>query len=274
MKTEVTPGSSRYRNDAVFRSAERLLASTSRKPARPAPPRSVIFVAGLLCGVGIAFWALRPATKNAPDAANPDAPTAVQPPASTPPPSPRRGAEATAPTHVPTPAAATLAAPEQATQPVAPDAPVAGDVRSIAPITSSHGAALEPATAPLNIVTRSSVAITLRGHLHTASGEMTAVEFALNLSPIGSNQPVYGLVRFRDRPERPDERHVSGTWNDRTLTLQQSAAPTTTGLRPYGQRTFILEFPPSNIPITGRWSHQTPIGKTEGTLTLTVSLLL
>lgn len=272
MKTDATPSSSRYRNDAVFRSAERLLASTPRKPARTWPPRSIVFMAGLLCGVVIAFWAVRRTTNNASDATSPTAVSVaeVTPPKSAPASSVRGSGQA--PVLVPTaqPPLPPVMAGEPPTEPLAPATSDADNIRSTTPLRrSSNSTASATATTPPIIVTTPITRVNLRGYLLNASGEkVNAVEFTLNVPPLGVDQPVSGLVRFLDHPERRDEREVSGTWLGGTLTLQQADAPNSSGLRPYGHRTFTLDYPPSPLPINGRWTHQTSTGTGEGAMSL------
>lgn len=77
VKTDVAPPPARYRNEAVFRSAELLIASKP-KPAARQFPRWLVFVTGLLVGVGATIAVLRSRATITPVSA--DAPAPVEPP--------------------------------------------------------------------------------------------------------------------------------------------------------------------------------------------------
>ncbi len=268
MKTEAAWPRAPYRNDAIFRSAERLLASHPKKTARKLPPRTVVFLVGLVCGVGVTVWLLRPARETGNAVAG------------------AKHVERTRPTlslvdTKPVPAVTAAAQPADLGElPETPSA-AAGSPRTTAvprpapaavpvfPASVSRGAtspAADTITTPATILTRFTTAFKLRGQLRGSYTTPSNVEFELYLVRGPRSSSLQGIVRFIDGPMRVPSFRVAGSWVERTITLSEIVKVTNGTSSTPSPHTFALEFPETDATdeISGSWSY---IGL-NGTLTL------
>ena len=260
VKTEAPQPRPRYRNEVVFRSAQRLLASRP-KPRRPLPSRWVVFFLGLACGLGLVFWLTPPrdtaatakhaATQS--DAAI-TAGAVVRPKAPAPP-------VAHPVALVTTPASA---------DPAAPPPPIA---LAEQPLVAEAQQALEalrpslptPLVTPNISATRAPVvgvsyrifssALRLRGEMRVGTTVSRKVEMLLFLFP-GTNS-VAGAARIIDGAGQTEPFQLNGMWSLDLVTLIEERAR--------GYR-FTVKFPTTaSGAFTGTWRDGTGV---SGTLSL------
>lgn len=266
MRTEAPQPRPRYRNEAVFRSAERLLASQPKKNARHSPPRALIFLLGLACGLSIAFWLLRPTSQSLTPDTNADAATVgpyvgrkrLNPPLA--------HAKPTSAPAAPAPVIAD-APPAAAESTVAPvEKPAASTSGPRAIVIAPRPAARPPADndhAPLGFfLKQASNLIKLRGELRDGPAGRRTVDFELYLTAGRLSGSVHGLVWLADDRVRANPFPVSGRWFDRTITLRETVK-LIHGSSPPPAHSFVLEFPryDETDAISGTWSHAGFAGK-------------
>ena len=262
MRTEAPQPRPRYRNEAVFRSAERLLASPPKKPARRSPPRALMFLLGLACGLGIAFWLLRFTSQSQTPDTNADAATAGPYVGRKRLNLPLANAKPASATTAPAPGIAD-APPAEAESTVAPvekpAATTSGGPRAI--VIAPRTAARPPAGnehAPLGFfLTQASNLIKLSGELRDGPAGRRTVEFELYLRAGRLSGSVHGLVWLADDRVRADPFSVSGRWLNRTITLSEIKKTTRGSSASPPAHYFVLEFPQTGETdeITGIWSH-------------------
>lgn len=273
MKTPPGRPSPRYRNEIVFRSAQRLASSRHVSPARTS--RLGIRVAGacalLLVGVLIGrYWAKGNAPELPPQpalAGNPaNAQTAPSPTSSA---QPHTDAPAD-----PSPAASPKPAPIPAHPAEAPHHTPDLAISHPAPTAiSSRDTSESAATPPVSIVTETitlnAPSFTLRGILSSDRPEPPR-ELELSLQLRG--RTVFGVIRyFSSDGQRVAANTVHGSFTERTVQLREKdrvwASPSATSdLAP--ALTLIFELPENTLApppsINGRWTR----GSVTGQLTL------
>jgi hypothetical protein len=270
----------RYRNDAVFRSAERLLTAAPAIPARPRAPRWMIFSGGLVLGLALtAGLALRvrrapvqigaivvssafepetpPADRGAnvrpasAPRANPlPAPTAAVPPA----PTLTRSTLETAAAE----AVATTNAARRAATANLPRTAAAANSPAAMPIVAIDGGPAVPAAV---------AEVTLRGELRSDTAAPVRVEFVLRRA--GSAPAVNGFVRFFDGEARIAANAVTGAVSGNILSLRETQAVGSIAPGfPVG-RQFIIFLPGNGAApeLRGSWLF----GAARGTLSLAIS---
>lgn len=253
----------------MFRSAERLLASPPKKPARKLPARSVVFLLGLAVGIGSAFWWLRPARESISDTVDGNAATSSGFVG-------RKRLNLPLTIVNPTFGAAAPRFPSATTGATDPSSPAADtDLRSgtasgVTPRPSAPGTATPAVragvpTTPATILMRFTSRFKLRGELRSTSAKSIPVEFELFLLPDRVGGSVTALVSFTDDPNQVGPVTIFGRWLSRTITLHQGERS------PIG-RTFVIEFPAidADDEFTGLWSYN----GAAGTLVLKSALLL
>lgn len=228
----------------------------------------MIFAAGLVCGLALAFMFIREAERRAarPEAAGNHAvrpripsltlrspPKPVSAPASE-----RTGAGKVLPaSEHGTEAANVAAAPHQ---PVATSGiPSARTTPSPAPRKTEIVRAPEPST----ILTRLTTRLKLQGELRGSFNARTNVEFELYVSPVRTGGSVDGLVRLIQDEDTVEVRRVAGSWFRHTMTLGEIKENRHGVPEPAVARQFVLEFPETaeSEEITGIWRHGALNGK-------------
>lgn len=268
MTAETSPLRPRPRYDAVYRSAERLIASRpSPSPSRRRPRRSLIFLLGVTCGLVPAFLLWRASDDIVPIASKREATTTtvyrerkrLQLPLA----DARATFGANAPARPVAPNNPPIATPTTSTAvalvPAHPTRSAPATPRSTP--TAAAGALMTPAM----ILSRFTTSFKLRGEARATNGTKSHIEFDLQLLPAHLGGTVEGSVRYIDgnpRPRNPIQ--LSGLWMNRTLTLQETVKANALP-QPQGW-VFVLEFPETDASddVTGYWSHR---GQT-GTLAL------
>lgn len=272
MKPDAVYARPRYRNERVFRSAEFLLASHPKSPARKLPPRLLIFVLGIACGLAVAWLLIRSQREPAAPIASAQTPDFT-------PYGPRKrlniplqGAGPTSGVDAArTPAAATGVAQEQSPAPAAPnETTVVGAPEKVSsPQASSVASASRnlAGSAPINpstILTRFTNHVKIRGKLLYGASEPRTVEFELHLVP-GRKRggSVEGSVRFLDGPTPIASGRVNGSWTDDRITLSEIIPR---NVYPQVRWVFFLELPENSDTneIIGSWTY----GALSGTLDL------
>jgi hypothetical protein len=263
VKTDLAPPPARYRNEAVFRSAERLLASSPKKRSwRPGLWQVLVF-AGLAGGLIAVFWLRRPPREmgSAGSAADATANEVIVTSHGV-----NRPLEGAAPA-LGIPAAPTSALDHPAPSSRPENTPRAAfDPRSARPATAratarnsapAEDAADHAPTLTWLVLARSTAGLRLRGELRSEAARPIPVEFQLYLLPGPLGGSVDGAVQFLDGPAQLKPVHVSGSWFNRTIVLRE-VDETSHGstLSPGGYR-FVLELPgpAESEKFTGAWSH-------------------
>lgn len=267
MRTEAPPPRPRYRNEAVFRSAERLLASPPKQPARRLPSRSIVFLLGLACGLGVAFWLIRPVRQSEAPTASADSASGSTHVDRKRPTLPLANAQPTivanAPVAAPTPTPAADSPPAPtATPPATPGAP-----RATATALAPRSAVRPPPAAEFAslgaFLTQPTNLIKLRGELRDGPAGKRTVDFELTLTR-GRHDggSARGLVWLADERVRAEPFRVTGEWFDRTIFLRETVKMIH-GSSPPPAHSFVLKFPHygESDPISGTWSHGWFTGK-------------
>ncbi len=259
MRTEAPHPRPRYRNDAVFRSAERLLASQPKKPARRLPPRAIVFLLGLACGLGLAFWLLRPVRETGTLIAGANATTGTDYIGRKRLNLPLADAKPTFTAGAPSFANPSAEAAEPTPAPVETSAATSSASRTIA--TTPRPAARPTAAldyAPLGFfLTEPTTLIKLRGELHQGPAGRRTVEFELYIKPGRLSGSVEGHVTLADDRVRGEPFFVTGRWLNRTITLGETVKMTHGSSARPSAHSFVLEFPRGDEvdEIIGFWSH-------------------
>jgi hypothetical protein len=266
VKPEAPPFTPRYRNDIVFRSAQRLLASPPKKPTRKRPSRAIVFLLGLACGLGVAFLLLRATREAASPTPNGDTATRttfgvrkrLDPP--------RLNASPAVGAAAPAFQATTTAPAEEPPAPEAP-APTAGrrPVPRIAPPPTSASRLAPPPQAPTTLI-RFTTSLTLRGSLFSSTAAPVDVAFTLFLIPGPQGTAIHGSVRFFDEANLLSFHRLAGRLENRTVTVSETVPAPAGRPSPAAGRMFVIEMPtdPRSDEISGSWVH----GTKHGTLTL------
>jgi hypothetical protein len=256
MVAEPPPAKSAYRNAAVFRSAERLAASAPAKPNRPrAPSRTLIFIVGVACGLGLAFlfdaFAARRWCRPRSAPIRPRSATATPPAARTPatvqmlPPPP---AQVVAPVREPTEtrretdvSATTAPAPTSSS-----DVPATPAVRAKTPAVI----AAPPTSAYSLGLTRWPAHLSLEGTLHTPGlpNQYAIVELRVNST---ESLAAYfeGTVEVRGSVLRVAPFRVVGTFNGESIVLGKPGEPSATN-----PISFVIHLQRKNGYFNGTWS--------------------
>jgi hypothetical protein len=262
----------RYRNPAVYRSAERLLAAPPKRSATKLP-RSFYFGAGLAIGLGLAvviptlWFASRPApaleAKPVPPAAS-----GARPPASVSRPAP------------PAPAIAPRTAASRVVVPAAPPRTTPADDET-STLWAKQRAAIQTFVAwvptetrrssrtTYTIVTRFVAELQLRGRLRTEGGPVFSTEFEIFRLTGGDGKRLYGTVRYAelDGPAVATIR-LDGLVVDGAIQLRETTP--TGAIRPSFLigRKFEIQLPNENDrpELLGVWT----LGGTHGTVELVV----
>lgn len=262
------PTGRHYQNATVYRSAQRLLAS---RPARRPTPRSLVFIVGLACGIGVALlllWPIRMIDAAALHAEGTSAETtnlwnklfAVRPTVN-------RGGDAT------TFRRSTKL--ESSNQPRAngdatPATPQssrnANGAQPITTKTSSEAAAAQSSPASAAVARDQIIKeLYFRGRWNRFTENSETVEFQLYLTLAGLEEGVVkGIVRWPAAKE-PKEIRVSGSWFNLMMTLWEGESLPTAPLSFSGYM-FTLDFPDTSASDEVRvlWEH----GKQHGSLLL------
>jgi hypothetical protein len=215
VKNDAATRRPRYRNDAVFRSAERLLAARPAPPRARRPSRWLVFALGLVCGGSIAFWWRAKTESSRTESTATVANTVVaRKPAATP---------AVQPTPAPRtpllrPTSGTeskLVAPENVEAPSRPAQRAAG--ASVTP--RSTRASRGPLAGSVTGARILSSALRLVGDLHGPGDIIVGqVDFVLHLLPGTHHAQGEGYVKFRNGP--PSSLTLSGSWDLDSLELR------------------------------------------------------
>lgn len=284
VKTDLARPPARYRNEAVFRSAELLIASTPKKAARKFP-RWLVFAAGLLLGIGLTFVGMTFWRGGAsPSSAVERVPSATTAKITSPGPTANGRANLAAATP-PSTAAATVPTDPADTPSEQPDSSVATEsavdgARRTAPVASFTTAfaranlpAREASSYSVTGLTRFFADLTLRGQLLSDTAAPVSVEFTVRRLAAGDGNNLFGVVRFLNGNDQIAGNRLEGQIRDRTLTLRETKTLWTTNGRPFPVgRTFVIHLPEDpardESKITGSWSF----GSRGGTLVLTVAM--
>lgn len=264
MKPAALHPRSPYRNDAVFRSAELLISSVPKKPARKLASRPVIFAVGIVCGLGLAVL-LVPRVREALGrvVAFDEAPAETsESPRS---PSPFRFAQ-------PQDAATAPIAPGRSITAVdtAPaSAPRRRSVRAASPASNAEPNALDrDLPAPKIVITPYTTRLRMKGELRSTAASATPiiVNFDLRFTPGHGGGLLRGLVQVLDDAHPRLAFPVAGTLFNHTLTLNESPEAPDSPAQSANGYVFVLQLPaaPATGEITGSWTH----GTRRGTLLL------
>jgi hypothetical protein len=271
VKPVVAPDRPRYRNEAVFRSAERLIASEPKPRAWKRAPRPLFFLGGLASGFAAALLLLWTWRESAPSNARVDAALSNQAGArkatNRPPPVARPALDTPAST-APSPAGTEqIPAP---TNPVTEQHPPATPAPRPSPALPSaqrfspapRVISLAPPAAWLAVAS-STTGLKLRGELLLIGSAPVKVEFQLFLVPARRGSSVEGTVRFIDDPTLPESIRVQGAWFHGAITLSEiHVMPRGAYYKPVVHK-FVLELPESDESneVLGIWSHGGRTGK-------------
>ncbi|MBI5766453.1 MAG: hypothetical protein HZA93_01570 [Verrucomicrobia bacterium] len=265
--------SHRYRNDAVFRSAERLIATASKRPVRDRAPRAALFLVGLICGFAAAFFLFHRWEQSA-------AATKKSSPAGIPPVAKRRSPDSIPSS--PASAASVLGnQPDETAKGGLPPAAMSQAAPIAEPPASLRPAAIRPnATGASGAGTQSAVSfgtttsvttVKLRGEIRFPAGRPpVTVEFQLYFRPRSGRAVATGTVQFLSGPDQGEPVRLEGVLQNRTLNLNQVTNLPRGGYNVPILHQFVIEFPDVNKPadIGGTWSF----GAREGKLALKVLL--
>lgn len=260
-------------NRAVFRSAERLLASTPTRPRRRLS-RTAFFVVGLLCGLGLALLlvprvreALLPSTPVATSATSARSLPAL--PAG---PAHRSEAATLGGTTTPLPAQSTAAvasAPAKASPSARAPSPTSRDATRVAapahlaplperPLRVLGGSAASPAMAGSTTMLVPSLGVAawpsrlvLEGTLYTPGLPGIGVTMDLRITSTETEAAYFeGTVQIRSTVLRIAPFRVTGTFSASSIVL--ASAPDASGASPHS---FVIELPAkARDRFTGTWS--------------------
>jgi hypothetical protein len=269
VETTEAPPRPRYRNDAIYRSAQKLLA-TGPITARRRPSRWLVFVAGITLGlvlavVAIGYWsrdasgvfADGPRTPKtlSPVAAKSDVPHRAAPPrASTP--LPQSGSAAT----IGAPSDAVGSASNHDSTSELSGWAISSAVTNFLDVPAK--ARLHSPPRSISIVTPFVAELILRGELRTTGGsDAVAVEFVLRRLAPGEESIIVGTVTFLPGEKRSSTLRLTGTIKGRTISVQEIASPIHTR-SPAAVRHFVIELPADRTDpiIAGEWSFGTQSG--------------
>ncbi len=275
MKRDAVEVRAPYRNAALFRSAERLIASSPKKPDRLRPSRTFVFAVGLTCGFGLAllllplaFEAITRAMRGDEPAANipanlrhrftftgQDSKNAAPAPATSTTLTEAASAPATAPTPVPTPRRNSIRS------------------AATAPSSASRVTGRAPPVQTI-IITQSTTRIMLKGELRSPSSSVSTapivVNFDLHFQPGRRDGSLQGLVQVLDDANPQLAFRVAGILSKSTITLSEiQKTSAEASLAPSGY-VFVIELPAATATgeFLGRWTH----GATRGNLVVRSAL--
>ena len=245
VKSDTAPRRPRYRNEAVFRSAERLIASRPARPPRKRPSRWLVFSLGIACGLSVILWWPRvrefsPVISSSPNRGEEH--TAQ--------PSPRRRASTPPVTNHPLPAPSNPAPSSSVAAPVV-DTPTPHNARPASASVRQNALPARSVATPNQLAERTTAvypvhsSLRLEGELRNPSGaRLDRVRFMLHLVP--GTAVAAGIVVFPDQA-RTNTLTLFGTWNlDSILLRADSKVPS---------YEFTLQFPTtSSGEFTGTWT--------------------
>ena len=271
MKPEVVNARAPYRNEAVFRSAERLIAAAPKKNAARRPSRPIVFALGLACGLALAYLLFPHVREALGDAHRPNEPAAealVEPRRRV---APVRSDAATAAATATTAPAATPDAAQAAAANSATPAPPTRPIRPRpAPTPSAFAPRVGdrvPLVQPI-IITQSTTRLKLKGELRYPSADVAplTVNFDLQFKPLRDpgHGALEGLVQVLDDKSPTPAFRVTGALVNRLITLGEiQKIPFGASQAPFGY-VFALDLSGDSTAeeISGLWTH----GAGNGTL--------
>jgi hypothetical protein len=267
------------RNDAIFRSAERLISSASQRPSGHRIPRLVFFITGIACGLLLAFLLFRsgrPESTPASSASNRPASTVIEPPSHTHSTQARVAPALAAPASTTTPPHPTdaLAAPITA----APMPPPSANSTSLVPPNASSlsRASNLSLPAPLLAITSATTRIVLRGELRSTLPAVApiAVKFELRFAPTHTDRSgsLWGVVTFEEYGPPAPTLRVYGSFTPLAIVLRE-LQQVPVGASHAGDRyKFLIDRSAANDTdeLAGTWTH----GANRGPLVVTSALAL
>ena len=268
MKTEVAQPRVPYRNEAVFRSAERLIAAAPKKTAARRPSRPLIFALGLACGLALAFLLLPDVpealgTANVPDETAADASVNLRHPLAP----ARPDAATTDPTASAATAAVAQASAAHGATPAPPPRPILSRPAPIAPAAAPRVGDRVPLAPPI-LITQSTTRLKLKGELRYPSADIAplTINFDLQFKPFrhAGDGALEGLVQVLDDKSPEPAFRVTGVLANRLITLAEvRKIPVGASRAPFGY-VFVLELSGDSPTeeISGSWTH----GVANGTL--------
>jgi hypothetical protein len=268
-----------YRNDAIFRSAERLISSTSHRPSGNRIPRLVFFVSGVACGLLLAFLLFRsnrPESTPAFSAANRPASTVSEPLSQTSSTQARVAIalDAPAPTNTPPHPTDALAAPITAAHLPPPNANSTTLIPPTAsPLTRASNFAIP---APLLAITSSTTRIVLQGELRSTLPAVApiAVKFELQFVPArtGLSGSLSGVVTFEEYGPPAPTLRLYGSFTPHAIILRElRKIPDGASHAGHGYE-FLIDRSDANDTgeLSGTWTH----GANRGPLVVKSALAL
>ncbi len=265
VKAEATHLRPRYRNEAVFRSAERLLASPppSHSPIRRSR-RGLYFAAGLLCGIALTFLVRWTASRNPPATELASSATSAQAPRNLPAPRP----VATLPSaHQPAQPATAVEAVSETLLPNDASADSAATRQPKVTVIPRPAAPANTAAKPyvIQTLTTFTSSIVLRGTMESESPATPPleVEFLLLFEGKGGTT-VQGHVRISDESVLKSFHRVSGIYANGTVTISEPIVRRNGLFQPLKPFRFVIRLHPNGVIASGTWHN----GGARGTLAL------
>ncbi len=268
-----------YRNDAIFRSAERLISSATHLPARDRIPHIVFFVSGIACGLLLAFLLLcSDRLESAPGARTSRLVSSpvIDPPRQSAAPLTTRSATLVtpAPTNTPRLAANSPAAPLTATPLPSPleRSPSAAAATSV----GATRAADLSLSAPILAITSATTRIVLRGELRSTLPAVApiAVKFELQFVPArtGLSGSLSGLVTFEEYGPPAPTLRIYGSFTPHAIMLRELQKIPVGASHAGDGYTFLIDRSDATDPgeLAGTWTH----GANHGPLLVKSALAL